>query len=85
MSFSAGVLVLLCACCWVAVVLARSGALRSKTGGAQKPQGRRVLREALEKRGDVPDVRNVRSVRDIHSVSEIRGPKDSRAGKSKRA
>ncbi|MGF6244495.1 hypothetical protein P3T42_006262 [Paraburkholderia sp. GAS38] len=84
MSFSAGVLILLCACCWVAVVLARSGALRSTKGGAQEPQGRRVLREALEKRGDVPDVRDVRSVRDVHSVREIRGLKGNRAGRNKR-
>lgn len=77
MSFFAAILVLICAACWVAVVLARSGGLRAK-GGAQEPQGRRVLRAALEKRGDVPDVRNVRSVRDVRSVRGIRGLRGGR-------
>ncbi|MEW6341968.1 MAG: hypothetical protein AB1704_14980 [Pseudomonadota bacterium] len=72
MSFSAAILVFICAACWVAVVLARSGGLRSK-GGAQEPQGRRVLRAALEKRGDIPDVRDVRSVRDVRKVRKIIG------------
>jgi hypothetical protein len=77
MSFSAAILVLICAACWVAVMLARSGGLRSK-GDAQQPQGRRVLRDALEKRGDVPDVRNVRSVRDVRKVRDIRGLRGGR-------
>ncbi|WCM17946.1 hypothetical protein NDK50_10605 [Paraburkholderia bryophila] len=82
MSFSADILVLICAGCWVAVVLARSGVLRDKRG-ARDSQGARVLRGALEKR-DVPDVRNVQDVRDVRNVGRIGDLKTRRGWRNRR-
>lgn len=79
MSFSAVVIVLLCACCWIAVVIAKTGLMREKRGaqdqqqGQQDQRGRQILREALDKhKHDVPDVRNVREVRGVRAVSLLK-------------
>jgi hypothetical protein len=77
MSLSTGIFVFVCACCWVAVIAARAGVLRSKRR-ARDPQGMRVLRGALEKRGDVADVRNVRRVRDVRNVKGVNGLRGGR-------
>jgi len=72
MNLSASLLFLLCACCWVAVVLARTGRLGGKREAGDN-SGARVLRGALDKR-DVPDVRNVRRLRDVLRVRDIKVP-----------
>jgi hypothetical protein len=71
MSFSGGILILIFACCWVALIAARVGILRGKRG-APDPNGLRTLRGALENR-DIPDVTDVRRVRDVRKVNGPRG------------
>jgi hypothetical protein len=83
MSFSTGVLVFICAACWIAVVMARSGILRGK-GGVRDPRGTRVLREALDKRRDVPDVGDVRAVRDVRRIGIVRPFKGMRGKRNTR-
>ncbi|MFL9866502.1 hypothetical protein PQR67_20200 [Paraburkholderia fungorum] len=86
MSFSAIVVVLICACCWIAVVIAKTGLMREKRGvqdqhrdQQQNPRGQQILREALDKhKRDVPDVRNVREVRDVRAVSLLKNLKTRR-------
>jgi hypothetical protein len=83
MGFSTGVLVFICAACWVVVVMARSGILRGK-GGARDPRGTRVLRGALERRRDVPDVQDVRAVRDVRRIGIVRPFKGMRGRRNTR-
>lgn len=82
MNFSTGIIVLICVCCWVVVVIARSGGLGGKRG-ARDSRGVRVLRGALERR-DVPDVRSVQSVRDVEQMRSVRGLRGLRGKRRKK-